>query len=118
MDDDTVNREIYQEFLSAKGCRVSTAGSGQEAVQRFQDESPDIVLMDIQMPGMTGFEAIRRIRSLPGAPRVPIIALTALAMRADREKCLSAGADEYLSKPVPLRKLAKTIEACLAAALE
>jgi len=67
-------------------------------------------LMDIQMPEMDGFEAIRQIRQIPGLADLPIVALTALAMESDRRKCIDAGANEYLSKPVKLRQLVETIQ--------
>jgi CheY-like chemotaxis protein len=74
---------------------------------------PDIILMDIQMPGMDGFEATERIRQLPECTAIPIIALTALAMPADCQKCLDAGADRYVTKPVKLSQLVSTIETLL-----
>jgi CheY-like chemotaxis protein len=86
------------------------ARDGAEAINRVQEDHPALVLMDIQMPVMDGMEATRRIRASHPASRLPIIALTALAMPGDREKCLAAGANEYISKPVSLRRLVEIIE--------
>jgi CheY-like chemotaxis protein len=91
---------------------VVVARDGAEAIQRAREERPDVILMDIQMPGMDGLEATRRLRA-EAAQRVatvPIIALTALAMPGDRERCLAAGVNEYLSKPVSLKGLVQEIE--------
>ena len=74
---------------------------------------PRLILMDIQMPGINGLEVIRRLRKMPAFKAVPIIALTALAMVGDREDCLAAGADEYLSKPFSLKALSNLIESLL-----
>lgn len=100
------------DYLRAKGYQVIVARNGNEAVDLARAESPDLILMDIQMPGMDGLEATRRIRAdaEPAVASVPIIALTALAMPGDRERCLEAGANEYLSKPVSLRQLVDAIE--------
>ncbi|MBD1911339.1 MULTISPECIES: PAS domain S-box protein [unclassified Leptolyngbya] len=97
-------------YLEVKGNRLLVAHNGQEAIALTQSEHPDLILMDIQMPGMDGIEAIRQIRHLPGLGNIPIIALTALAMTGDRDRCLAAGANDYLSKPVKLKQLATTIE--------
>ena len=111
-EDNESNIHTFVDYLQAKGYRVIVARNGNEAIDLARAESPDLILMDIQMPGMDGLEATRRIRAdtAPGVAAVPIIALTALAMPGDRERCLEAGASEYLSKPVSLRQLVDVIE--------
>ena len=86
------------------------ATSGQEAIDFAQSEIPHIILMDIQMPDIDGVSAIRHIRTLPNLQKIPIIALTAFAMEGDQSRCLAAGADKYLSKPVKLKQLALSIQ--------
>jgi PAS domain S-box-containing protein len=107
-EDNEANIMTISSYLQAKGYRVILANNGQEAVDLVQSEEPDLVLMDIQMPEMDGLEAIKYIRSKKFS--VPIIALTALAMTGDREKCLEAGANDYLSKPIKLKQLATVIQ--------
>jgi CheY-like chemotaxis protein len=85
------------------------AHDGVEAIEKAQETNPQIILMDIQMPALDGLEAIRRLRADPRFDSTPIIALTALAMPGDRERCLEAGASEYMSKPLSLKRLVKTI---------
>jgi CheY-like chemotaxis protein len=97
-----------------KGNRVVVARNGADAIARARDMHLDVILMDMQMPDMDGLEATRRIRTDPGLAPIPIIALTALAMPGDRERCMEAGADDYLSKPVSLNGLVRTIEQQLA----
>jgi signal transduction histidine kinase/DNA-binding response OmpR family regulator len=107
VDDNEVTLQITTDILDAKGFHVVGARSGMELLRLAPEIHPDLVLLDIQMPGMDGLEAARRIRAHPD-PRVagvPIIAVTALAMSGDRERCLEAGANEYLSKPVEFKKL-------------
>jgi PAS domain S-box-containing protein len=112
-EDNEANISTISSYLKAKGYRIILAKNGQEAIKNTELEHPDIILMDIQMPGMDGFEAIKIIRNQLKLDTIPIIALTALAMEDDREKCLAAGANEYLSKPVKLKSLVEIIQQLL-----
>jgi PAS domain S-box-containing protein len=109
-EDNEANVSTLSSYLNAKGYRITIAKNGLEAVSLMQTLAPDIVLMDIQMPGMDGLSAIRQIRHELKDTQTPIIALTALAMSGDRDRCLAAGANDYISKPVTLRHLASTIQ--------
>jgi len=109
-EDNEANIATFSSYLKAKGYRVLLATDGQQAIDLAKAEHPDLVLMDIQMPVMDGMEAIKLIRLDPNLVNIPIIALTALAMVGDREKCLEAGANEYLTKPIKLKALADTIQ--------
>ncbi|MBE7381314.1 MAG: response regulator [Leptolyngbya sp. SIO1E4] len=113
-EDNEANIRTVSSFLKAKGYRTLLAKNGIEAITLAQSETPDLILIDIQMPGINGLEAIHQIRHDTTVADVPIIALTALSMAGDRERCLAAGANEYLSKPVKLKQLVITIQQCLA----
>jgi signal transduction histidine kinase/ActR/RegA family two-component response regulator len=121
VEDNEANMETMTGYLSSRGYRLMEAINGQAAIELLrqcsQDRTPancpNIILMDIQMPGMDGFEATRHIRQIPACATIPIVALTALAMPTDRQKCLDAGANEYVSKPVKLGQLVSTIETLL-----
>jgi CheY-like chemotaxis protein len=108
----------FRDYLLDRGYRVIVGRNGGQAVTMARKERPDLILMDIQMPGMDGLEAMHHIREDPdpGVSNVPIVALTALAMPGDRERCLEMGASEYLSKPVGLKRLVDVIESQLAIA--
>jgi CheY-like chemotaxis protein len=101
VDDDVRNLFALSGVLERRGMSVLTAGTGREAISTLE-ATPDvaIVLMDIMMPEMDGYETMQVIRNNPSFRRLPIVALTAKAMKGDREKCLEAGASEYLAKPV------------------
>jgi signal transduction histidine kinase/CheY-like chemotaxis protein len=114
-EDNMANRETLSSFLWHAGYEVTIALDGQQAVDQALETRPDLIIMDIQMPVLDGLEAIRRIRQDEGMAAVPIIALTALVMPGDKERCLAAGADLYLSKPVGLRKLMDIVGDMLAA---
>jgi CheY-like chemotaxis protein len=88
---------------------VIIARNGYEVLERASEQRPDIILMDIHMPGMDGFETMQRIKTEAHLAAIPIIVMTALAMAGDRERCLAAGANDYLSKPVSLHEMVKTI---------
>jgi CheY-like chemotaxis protein len=89
---------------------LMVAKDGIEVIHLAQSHQPDLILMDIQMPGMDGLKAIDKIRHILEVMHTPIIALTALAMPGDREKCLASGANEYLSKPAKLKQISETIQ--------
>ncbi len=112
VDDSEVNNQMVVDFLSMRGLRVASAASGFEFLEKVPQVRPDVILMDIQMPGMDGLEAIRRLRSHADAEvaALPVIAITALAMPGDRERCLQAGANAYLSKPVHLAQLLELVQ--------
>jgi PAS domain S-box-containing protein len=105
VEDNPTNMMFTGDYLTAKGFNLVTAEDGLQALEQAEIHKPDLILMDIQMPELDGLETIRRLRSTPEFATVPIIALTALAMPGDRERCLEAGASEYLAKPISLKKL-------------
>ncbi|CAD0227923.1 Two-component hybrid sensor and regulator (modular protein) [Planktothrix agardhii] len=115
-EDHEANIITISRYLKAKGYQIILAKNGQEAIDQAKLYKPDLILMDIQMPVMDGLEAIQRIRedSDRKLANIPIIALTALAMTSDKQKCLEAGANDYLTKPVKLSQLTSTIQQILA----
>ncbi len=112
-EDNAANIATFTSYLEANGYRVLLATDGQQAINLAKAEHPDLILMDIQMPVIDGIEAIKQIRLDPNLVNIPIIALTALAMAGDREKCLAAGANEYLTKPIRLKSLDQMIQTWL-----
>ena len=112
-EDSVVNQKLAVAMLHKLGHEVVLANHGKEALAAIEVQEFDVVLMDIQMPEMDGFETVRRLRNSEIDGRIPVIALTANAMRGDRDACMEAGMDSYLSKPIRLQKLADVInEVC------
>jgi PAS domain S-box-containing protein len=109
VDDTEANRDCIGDYLQSKGFVLQFATNGIEALERVALWKPDIIVTDIQMAGMDGFEAIRQLRARPELAFTPIMALTALAMEGDSERCIDAGATHYMSKPVALKTLAATL---------
>lgn len=99
-EDRAPSSDMVRDYLQVHGYQVVVARDGTGVLAQAQAPNPALILMDIQMPGMDGLEAIRRIRADAQLRRIPIIALTAQAMPGDRERCLAAGADDYLTKPI------------------
>lgn len=113
-EDNEINIQAILGYLQATGYRVSIARNGGIALDMALELKPDLILMDIQMPVLDGLTVIKRLRAISEFSLTPIIALTALAMPGDRERCLAAGANEYLSKPVSLRGLRQVMDQWLA----
>jgi len=117
VEDDAENRDALGRWLKRRGFDVLSAPNGRTGVEMARLESPDLILMDMDLPELNGWEATRQIRAAAdGAAVIPVIALTAHAMSGDRERALAAGCSEYHAKPIEFRTLLARIEAILAAA--
>jgi two-component system, cell cycle response regulator DivK len=113
VEDNEVNRDMLSRRLLRRGFEVAIAVDGAEGVAMAQVESPDLILMDMSLPILDGWEATRQLKSMPQTQYIPVIALTAHAMSSDREKCLAAGCDDYDTKPIELPRLLGKIDALL-----
>ena len=113
VEDDLVSQEVAMIVLEELGWQIDCAGDGQEAVDKVAAQEYQMILMDMQMPVLNGVEATRIIRQLPGRQNVPIVAMTANAFSEDRAACLSAGMNDFISKPVDPAKLFGTLLQCL-----
>jgi CheY-like chemotaxis protein len=114
VEDNEMNRDMLSRRLLKKGFELVMAADGEQAIEVACSDSPDLILMDISLPGMDGWEATRRLKAMPETKGIPIIALTAHAMAGDREKCLEAGCDDYDTKPVEFPRLLGKIQGFLA----
>jgi CheY-like chemotaxis protein/anti-sigma regulatory factor (Ser/Thr protein kinase) len=112
-EDNPLTVQTMLAYLQSRNFETLVAYNGQQALEIAEQQKPDLILMDIQIPGIDGLETIRRLRRNPHTGQIPIIAITALVMPGDREKCLEAGANRYLSKPVRFKDLEKDILALL-----
>lgn len=110
IEDNPKNRLLVRDILSFKGYVVLEAENGEAGVSIARQERPDLVLVDIQMPGMDGFTVLCALRAEPATRGLPVVALTALAMCGDQEKILAAGFDGYLAKPFHLEELLQTVQ--------
>jgi two-component system, cell cycle response regulator DivK len=106
-------REMYRDYLAFSGFRVETARDGQEAIDKARALAPDLILMDLSLPGIDGWEATRLLKADPATRRLPIVALSAHAMAADRERALAAGCDGFIAKPCLPPDLVQQISAYL-----
>ena len=105
VEDQEDNRQIIRDMLSATDYQITEAENGEEALAAVAKQRPDLILMDIQMPIMDGYEATRRIKADPGLRSVPIIAITSYALSGDEQKARAAGCDDYVPKPYSPRQL-------------
>ena len=113
VEDNEMNRDMLSRRLERRGYEVVIAVDGQQGVDLAQSSAPDLILMDMSLPVIDGWEATRQLKSMDRMKTVPIIALTAHAMSGDREKALDAGCDDYDTKPIELPRLLGKIEALL-----
>jgi two-component system, cell cycle response regulator DivK len=105
VEDNEMNRDMLSRRLIRKGYEVVMALDGREAVEMASAESPDLIVMDMSLPVIDGWEATRRVKAAPATRAIPVIALTAHAMAGDREKAIEAGCDDYDTKPIDLPRL-------------
>jgi len=113
VEDNEMNRDMLSRRLSRKGFEVVIAEDGQKGLESAQSETPDLILMDMSLPVLDGWEATRRLKASPVTKGIPIIALTAHAMAGDKEKSLEAGCDDYDTKPIDLPRLLQKIQQLL-----
>jgi two-component system, cell cycle response regulator DivK len=113
VEDNPHNRKIFSGMLTHHGFRVREAETGDAALASVAEEPPDLILMDLSIPGIDGWECTKRLKADPKTERIPIIALTAHAMRGDEERARAAGCDGYLSKPISPKKVVEEVRAYL-----
>ena len=115
VEDNEANRKIVRYLFTSKGYKVIEAMDGEEGVRMAEQERPDIILMDVQLPKIDGYEAARRIKANPDLRDIPIIAVTSFALSGDDVKAMEAGCDDYIAKPFKPRDLLKKVEKLLSA---
>jgi two-component system cell cycle response regulator DivK len=113
VEDNEMNRDRVSRRLLKAGFEMVIAVDGEQAIDLARSEAPDLILMDISLPGLDGWEATRRLKAMPETRSIPIIALTAHAMAGDREKSLAAGCNDYDTKPIDFRRLLEKIQGFL-----
>ncbi|HEY7759451.1 MAG TPA: response regulator [Burkholderiales bacterium] len=113
VEDNEMNRDMLSRRLQKRGYEVAMAVDGEEGVAKAQSETPALILMDMSLPGIDGWEATRRIKAAPSTRTIPVIALTAHALTSDRDQALAAGCDDFDTKPVEFARLLAKIETLL-----
>jgi two-component system, cell cycle response regulator DivK len=115
IEDNEMNRDMLSRRLQRRGYEVAIALDGEQGLAMARTDVPALILMDMSLPGIDGWEATRQLKATPETRRIPVIALTAHAMSGDREKALAAGCDDFDTKPIELPRLIEKIEALLRA---
>jgi two-component system cell cycle response regulator DivK len=109
VEDNPQNMKVLMMALKPHGYILLQAADGQEALEMATRDNPDLIIMDIQLPKVSGLEAVKRLKQMPTSNHIPIIAVTAYAMKGDREKAIEAGCDAYLPKPINTRELPRMV---------
>jgi two-component system cell cycle response regulator DivK len=115
VEDNEKNMKLVRDVLQVKGYRTLEAGSAEDGIALARAHKPDLVLMDIQLPGMNGIEALGVLRADPGTAGIPVIAVTASVMQQDRKQITEAGFDAYIGKPINLKEFLETVRAMIEA---
>lgn len=113
VEDNEMNRDMISRRLMRRGFEVCFAEDGEQGIAQARQEKPDLILMDMSLPVMDGWEATRRLKSQPETQQIPVVGLSAHAMQGDREKALASGCDDYDTKPVDIARLTEKIGALL-----
>jgi two-component system, cell cycle response regulator DivK len=113
VEDNDKNRKLVRDVLTVKGYRLVEAETGEDGVRLAGEHRPSLILMDIQLPGINGIEALRRLRAAPATAAIPVVAVTASAMTQDRQKIMAAGFDGYQSKPISVRPFLELVREVL-----
>jgi len=113
VEDNEKNLKLVRDVLQVKGYQTLEAGTGEDGVRLATERRPDLVLMDIQLPGMNGIDALKALRAEPATAAIPVIALTASVMQQDRQEIMRAGFDAFIEKPINLREFLDTVQKTL-----
>jgi two-component system cell cycle response regulator DivK len=115
IEDNDKNLELVRDILQAKGYSTLEAGTAEDGLEIARGQAPDLILMDIQLPGMGGIEALKVLRDNPATAALPVVAITASVMKADREQIMRAGFDGFIEKPITVRSFLEVVEGALQA---
>lgn len=115
IEDNDRNLELVRDILQAKGYRTLEAGTAEDGLEIARGQAPDLILMDIQLPGMSGIEALKVLRDDPATAALSVVAITASVMKADRDQIMRAGFDGFIEKPITVRSFLKVVEGVLQA---
>jgi two-component system cell cycle response regulator DivK len=115
VEDNEKNLKLVRDVLQVKGYETVDAGTAEEGLVLARDRKPDLVLMDIQLPGMNGIDALKALRADPATAAIPIVAITASVMQTDRQQIVGAGFDGFIEKPVNLKNLLDTVQQAMKA---
>ena len=113
VEDNEKNLKLVRDVLQVKGYQTVEAGSAEDGLKLAGERKPDLILMDIQLPGMSGIDALKALRADPATEKIPVVAITASVMQQDRQHIMSAGFDGFIEKPVNLKNLLDTVQGAL-----